>query len=205
MNLSKAGGNLGIIIALIVFSVIIIFHEFGHFLLAKKNGIGVTQFALGMGPNIFSFKKGETEYCLKLFPIGGLCAMVGEDSDEVGENSFNSKTVWQRISVVAAGPVFNFILAFIFSLILVGIVGYDTPSVYKVEENGPAWEAGIQDGDIIREVNGKRVFMYKEFRTEVLMNEAGKPITMVLERNGETYTTVVTPELDADGVYKIQI
>ena len=159
MNLSKAGGNLGIIIALIVFSVIIIFHEFGHFLLAKKNGIGVTQFALGMGPNIFSFKKGETEYCLKLFPIGGLCAMVGEDSDEVGENSFNSKTVWQRISVVAAGPVFNFILAFIFSLILVGIVGYDTPSVYKVEENGPAWEAGIQDGDIIREVNGKRVFM----------------------------------------------
>ena len=205
MNLSKAGGNLGIIIALIVFSVIIIFHEFGHFLLAKKNGIGVTQFALGMGPNIFSFKKGETEYCLKLFPIGGLCAMVGEDSDEVGENSFNSKTVWQRISVVAAGPVFNFILAFIFSLILVGIVGYDTPSVYKVEENGPAWEAGIQDGDNIREVYGKRVFMYKEFRTEVLMNEAGKPITMVLERNGETYTTVVTPELDSDGVYKIQI
>ena len=82
---------MGIIIALIVFSVIIIFHEFGHFLLAKKNGIGVTEFALGMGPTIFGVKRGETTYCLKALPIGGLCAMVGEDTDEVGENSFNSK------------------------------------------------------------------------------------------------------------------
>ena len=72
MNLLKAGGNLGIIIALIVFSVIIIFHEFGHFLLAKKNGIGVTEFALGMGPTIFGVKRGETTYCLKALPIGGL-------------------------------------------------------------------------------------------------------------------------------------
>ena len=131
MNLSKAGGNLGIIVALILFSAIIIIHELGHFLFAKKHGIGVTEFALGMGPTLFSFKKGETEYCLKALPFGGLCAMVGEDSDDLSENSFNSKSVWQRISVVAAGPVFNFILAFVFALVLVGIVGYDTPVVYK--------------------------------------------------------------------------
>ena len=110
MNLSKAGGNLGIIVALILFSVIIIFHELGHFLLAKKNGIGVTEFALGMGPNLFSIKKGETEYCLKALPIGGLCAMVGEDTDDVSDNSFNVKSVWQRISVVAAGPIFNLLI-----------------------------------------------------------------------------------------------
>lgn len=205
MNLSKAGGNLGIIVALIIFSAIIIFHEFGHFLLAKKNGIGVTQFALGMGPNIFSFQKGETEYCLKLFPIGGLCAMVGEDTDEHGENSFNSKSVWQRISVVAAGPIFNFILAFIFAIIMISIVGYDTPVIYKTDENGPAYEAGIMAGDVIKEVNGKHIYMFKEFRTEILLNEAGAPMTMVLERDGETYTTVVTPELTEDGTYKMQI
>lgn len=82
MNLSKAGGSLGIIVALIVFSIIILFHEFGHFLLAKKNGVGVTEFALGMGPILFSFKRGETVYAVKALPLGGSCAMVGEDTDE---------------------------------------------------------------------------------------------------------------------------
>lgn len=103
MNLSKAGGSLGIIVALIVFSIIILFHEFGHFLLAKKNGVGVTEFALGMGPILFSFKRGETVYAVKALPLGGSCAMVGEDTDETGENSFNSKSVWQRFSVIVAG------------------------------------------------------------------------------------------------------
>lgn len=196
---------MGIIVALLIFSAIIIFHEFGHFLLAKKNGIGVTQFALGMGPNIFSFTKGETEYCLKLFPIGGLCAMVGEDTDDDSENSFQSKSVWQRICVVAAGPVFNFILAFVFAVIMIAMVGYDTPVIYKTEENGPAYEAGILAGDVIKEVNGKPIYMFKEFRTEILLNEDGAPMTLTLERDGEEYTTVVTPELSEDGSYKMQI
>ncbi len=205
MNLSKAGGSLGIIVALIVFSIIILFHEFGHFLLAKKNGVGVTEFALGMGPILFSFKRGETVYALKALPLGGSCSMVGEDTDETGDNSFNSKGVWQRFSVIAAGPVFNFILAFVFAVILVSIVGFDTPVVYKVEEGGPAWEAGIRDGDVIQSVNGKKVHMYKEFRIEVLMNSGGAPMEMVLIRNGSTYGTTVTPELGSDGTYKIQI
>lgn len=205
MNLSKAGGSLGIIVALIVFSIIILFHEFGHFLLAKKNGVGVTEFALGMGPILFSFKRGETVYALKALPLGGSCSMVGEDTDETGDNSFNSKGVWQRFSVIAAGPVFNFILTFVFAVILVSIVGFDTPVVYKVEEGGPAWEAGIRDGDVIQSVNGKKVHMYKEFRIEVLMNSGGAPMEMVLSRNGSTYGTTVTPELGSDGTYKIQI
>ena len=81
INGSKAGGNLKILIAVIIFSAIILFHEFGHFLFAKLNGIGVTEFSLGMGPRLFSFQKGETRYSLKLLPIGGSCAMVGEDTD----------------------------------------------------------------------------------------------------------------------------
>lgn len=205
MNLSKAGGSLGIIIALIVFSIVILFHEFGHFLLAKKNGVGVTEFALGMGPTLFSFKRGETVYALKALPLGGSCAMVGEDTDEVGEKSFNSKRPWQRFSVIAAGPVFNFIMAFAFAMILVLIVGYDTPVVYQVVEGGPAAEAGIQAGDVIKEVNGKRIHMYKEFRTESLMNMSGKPMEILLERDGREMTVTVTPALGPDGYYHIQL
>ena len=116
--------------ALIVFSLIVLFHEFGHFLLAKRGGICVVEFSLGMGPRLFSFQKGETRYSLKLLPIGGSCAMVGEDTDEEElPGSFNAASVGGRISVVAAGPVFNFILAFVLAVIIVGFVGYDPSEV----------------------------------------------------------------------------
>ena len=112
-----------ILIAILIFSVIIIFHELGHFLLAKRNGIKVTEFSLGMGPRLLSTQKGETRYSLKLFPIGGSCMMVGEDDDDDSEGSFNKASVWARISVVAAGPIFNFILAFVFAMIITSVAG----------------------------------------------------------------------------------
>ena len=97
-----------IIIAIVIFSAIILFHELGHFLFAKLNKIVVTEFSLGMGPRLFSFEKGDTRYSLKLLPIGGSCAMLGEDTDEEDEpGTFNSAPVGGRIAVVAAGPVFN--------------------------------------------------------------------------------------------------
>ena len=90
-----------IILALLIFSLIVLFHEFGHFLLAKRGGIGVTEFSLGMGPRLFSKQIGETRYSVKLLPFGGSCMMVGEDGESNEENSFGSKSVWTRISVVA--------------------------------------------------------------------------------------------------------
>lgn len=194
---------MGIIMALIVFSIVILFHELGHFLLAKKNGIGVTEFALGMGPTLLSFKRKETVYALKLLPLGGSCAMVGEDTDENGEDSFNSKSPWQRFSVIAAGPVFNFIMAFVFAMILVAIVGYDTPVVYKVIEGEPAAAAGIQSGDVIKKVNGKNIHMYKEFSTESRMNTSGKTMEILLERDGKLIETTVTPQFIEEGYYRI--
>lgn len=103
-----------IIIALIIFSAIILFHELGHFLLAKKNGIRVNEFCLGLGPTLVGVTKGETKYSIKLLPFGGACMMEGEDEESGAEGSFGSKSVWARISVVAAGPVFNFIMAVCF-------------------------------------------------------------------------------------------
>ena len=91
-----------IIIAIVIFSAIILFHELGHFLFAKLNKIVVTEFSLGMGPRLYSFEKGDTRYSLKLLPIGGSCAMVGEDMEDDSENSFNSKGVWARFSVIFA-------------------------------------------------------------------------------------------------------
>ena len=121
-----------IILALLIFSLIVLFHEFGHFLLAKRGGIGVTEFSLGMGPRLFSKQIGETRYSVKLLPFGGSCMMVGEDGESNEENSFGSKSVWTRISVVAAGPIFNFILAFFLSLFIVGSIGYDAPDIVAV-------------------------------------------------------------------------
>ena len=145
--------RLKILIAIIIFSAIILFHEFGHFLFAKLNGISVTEFSLGMGPRLWSFQKGETRYSLKLLPLGGSCAMVGEDTaEEEIPGSFNAASVWGRISVVAAGPIFNFILAFVLAVIIVGFVGYDPAEVLEVDKNSAAAEAGLQNGDIITRI-----------------------------------------------------
>ena len=105
---------MSLILSLLVFSLLIFSHELGHFLLAKKNGIGVTEFAIGMGPTLFHFDKGGTTYSLKMIPFGGFCQMVGEqpeEGDEEREDSFHRKSPWARLSVVLAGPIFNFILA----------------------------------------------------------------------------------------------
>ena len=107
-----------IIIALLIFSIIIIFHELGHFSLAKANGIRVNEFCLGLGPTILGMTKGETKYSLKLLPFGGACMMEGEDGESTDDRACGKKSVWARISVVAAGQVFNFIMAFVFSFIL---------------------------------------------------------------------------------------
>lgn len=101
------------VIAVIIFSVVILIHELGHFLLAKKNHIEVVEFSLGMGPRIISTVKGGTRYSVKLLPLGGSCAMAGEDAEDDSPGTFNSAPVWGRIAVVAAGPVFNFLLAFV--------------------------------------------------------------------------------------------
>ena len=145
------------VIAVIIFSVVILIHELGHFLLAKKNHIEVLEFSLGMGPRILSTVKGGTRYSLKLLPLGGSCAMAGEDAEDDGPGTFNSASVWGRIAVVAAGPVFNFLLAFVLSVIIVGCIGYDPATVLEVTEGSSAEKAGLEAGDVITQYQGYHI------------------------------------------------
>lgn len=186
---------MSIILALIIFSAIILFHELGHFLLAKKNGIVVTEFALGMGPRLFKFEKGGTVYALKLLPFGGSCAMLGEDGSEDEEGAFNTKSPLARISVVAAGPIFNFILAFAASMIILGVVGYDPAEVIYVEEGSPAAEAGLQEGDLITEFQGKNVDIARDLVLQMNLDgiESDEEIQMSYERDGKSYDITYMP------------
>lgn len=182
----KLSKLLNILVAIIIFSVIVVFHELGHFLLAKKNGIEVTEFSLGMGPRLLSTVKGNTRYSLKLFPIGGSCMMVGEDGEEDGPGSFGHASVWGRISVVVAGPIFNFILAFVFALVITSVMGYDPPKVLSVEENSPAEEAGLQVGDIITSFQGKHISIGRDISLyESLYGMQQDQIKMTVKRDGK--------------------
>lgn len=178
-----------------------IVHELGHFLLAKYNGITVTEFSVGMGPKLFSHEWKGTCYCLKLLPFGGSCMMVGEDEESTEEGSFGSKSVWARISVVAAGPIFNFILAFVLSLIIVANVGYDD-TIIDVTPGYPAAEAGMQNGDEILRLNGSRVYVFREVSLYNNLHQ-GEKMDVTYLRDGESFTVSLEPIKDDTGVYRM--
>lgn len=153
-----------ILIGVLLFELIIFIHEFGHFITAKKSGIKVNEFSLGMGPKIFSFGKGETKYSLRIFPIGGFCAMEGEDEESPEPRAFNNAKVWKRMIVVIAGAVMNIILGFV--LMFVVVVQQDSYSSTEVQ-SFPATSfsscTGLQSGDVIKEINGYGISTSMDF------------------------------------------
>ena len=197
------------ILFVLIFGAVVISHEFGHFIVAKVNGIHVVEFAIGMGPDLFSFKRGNTKYSLKLLPIGGACMFEGEDGlkaaeGEESEGSFNKANVWARIGTVVAGPFFNFILGGLVALIMVGMMNIALP-VVDVQENSAAYEAGLQDGDVITELNGDRIYLFGEISLFNQVN-GGREVTITYERQGQEYETSLTPRYDEEyGTHMIGI
>ena len=200
---------MSILFGIVIFSVIILFHEFGHFLLAKLNHVVVVEFSLGMGPRLFSVVKGETRYSLKLLPFGGSCAMLGEDLSDLSEGTFGSKSVWARIAIVAAGPVFNFLLAWFMAVILVWNIGVDRPFLLDVTPDYPAQQAGLQAGDEILSLNGRRTLLYRDVSDYVSNHQAdlakGKSVHVVYRRDGEKMKADIIPKADENGQYKLGI
>ena len=151
-----------VVIAFLILGIVVIVHEFGHFILAKLNGIVVEEFSVGMGPRLLSTDRGGTVYSLRAIPFGGSCMMKGEDEEDTAEGSFNSKSVWRRMSVIFAGPFFNFILAFFGALVIISAVGYDPPRITAVEEGSAAEAAGLQEGDILTRFDGTSVYFGRD-------------------------------------------
>lgn len=209
---------MNIIIALLVFTVIVVLHELGHFLLAKKNGVGVTEFSVGMGPRLITLVKtggkftvklvpsqkyceeredwvGHTWYSWKLLPIGGSCAMVGEDEENDAKDSFQKATVWGKISIIAAGPIFNFISAFVFAVILIGFVGYNPAEVTDVDPNSAAAKAGIEKGDVVTSIDGDKIKIGMDYSVYFSIHDVGDEPLLVkyTKANGEEKEASVDP------------
>ncbi len=143
-----------IIIGILIFELIIFIHEFGHFITAKKCGVKVNEFALGMGPKLIKFQKGETLYSLRLFPIGGFCSMEGEDEKSEDDRAFGNKAVWKRMIIVVAGAVMNIILGFILMMIiLIPSNRFTSHTVAMFTENAKT-SSSLKVGDEITSING---------------------------------------------------
>ncbi len=197
-----------IILFVIIFGIVVISHEFGHFLLGKRNGIRVVEFAIGMGPDIFSFRRGETKYSLKLLPIGGACMFDGEDgvaaeNGEKDEHTFQAANVWARIATIFAGPFFNFLTAFLFALIVVAFTGARRTDIQMIVEGSAAQEAGIMPGDEILRINNERVYLYQEIQLATELTQ-GEPLTLQIKRGEQILDVTVSPRYDErDGMYYI--
>ena len=184
-----------VLVALLVFGVIIALHEFGHFIVAKLCGIKVNQFAIGMGPVLLKKQKGETEYSLRLFPIGGFCAMEGEDEGSEDPKAFNRKPVWKRMLVVVAGATMNLILGFVLILcttLLYGdVIQLRVADFTKNEETGQSTSSsessGLQVGDELISIEGMHLFTDTDLFYQ-LQTVTSDTMEVVVRRNGEKIT-----------------
>ncbi len=185
--------------AAIMLGVLIFVHELGHFLVAKRAGVGVKTFSLGFGPRLIGFKRKETDYRISAFPLGGFVRMVGENPEEQvapeeEEESFSLKPVGWRLAIVAAGPVANIVFALVAYYLLILIWGLPllTTNVSRVVADSPAMEAGLQKGDRILSINGQPVADWYEM-VALIRDSGGRPLRIVLERNKRRVETVVRP------------
>jgi len=195
-----------LLITIILLGVLVVAHEFGHFIVAKKSGIWVQEFAVGMGPKVASVTKGDTEYSIRALPLGGFCRMEGEAEEGIlpSPTSFLSKSVGVRFAVMFAGPFMNFLLAFIMIFGLTCTSYTATPEIRGILPESAAAECGLQPGDTIRKINGKTIHIYDEL-SYLLMDNKGEPIVLeVVGADGMLYRYELQPRLDeASGRYLI--
>ena len=207
---------INLIYFIIILGVIVLIHEGGHFLFAKLFNIYVYEFAVGMGPKLFSkkSKKGETTYSIRAIPIGGFCSLAGEEVDDDNEiprdRKLFAKPVWQRFLVMFFGAGFNFISAvlILFSIGLIWGAADSKPVLGEVIKDNPAYEAGLKEGDYVKKINGHKVRSSDDILIYLQVEDKSKPITFTVERNDKEYEFKVTPveeEVDGNKIYRIGV
>ena len=191
--------DIGNLIAIIItFGVIVFVHEFGHFIFAKMNGIKVNEFSIGMGPSVATWTRGETDYSIRALPIGGYCLMEGMNEESDNKNAYNKKSVLARLSVSLAGPLFNFILAFLFAIVISHFYSIDPPVLTEIIPNSAASEAGFEVGDKIVALDGKKIYNYREIHLYSMMNSPEKPVEITYQRDGQEHVVTLTRKKDPE-------
>jgi len=194
------------IVAIVVFSALVFFHELGHFSVAKLVGIKVHEFAIGMGPKLLGFKKGETDYSIRALPIGGYVRMEGEDEKSNDARSFNNKSIGARIAVILAGPLMNIILGILlFTIIFYNVTGVPTTVIEQTVPNTPAVVSGLEVGDKIVSINENPIDSWEQIVTEISESN-GETIEIEVMRGNELVQKSIVPEQDPEtGQFRIGI
>ena len=194
-----------LISSLLVFLLVVMLHEFGHFSIAKLSGIKVNEFSIGMGPKIYQKQKGETFYSLRALPVGGYVAMEGEEENSHDPRAFNNVSIVKRMAVVLAGAFMNFVLAFIAFTIIFSIAGYGSSEIEKVISNSPADKAGIQSGDLIIKINENKVKDIYDINSIISKNQK-EEMDFQINREGNILNVKIKPEYSVENqIYLIGI
>lgn len=180
-----------------VFFVVVVFHEFGHFIVAKASGIKVHEFAIGMGPKLFTTSKGDTDYSLRLLPIGGYVKMEGEDEHSDDARSFSRKPIGIRMAVIAAGAIMNFVLAIIVFSIYSFNIGVPTTTIDKVTEKFPAYESGLRSGDTITSIDNFNINNWEDIK-KAINASSGSEIKITVLRNEQEHNFFIKPIIEKD-------
>lgn len=196
---------MSILWSILIFGLLILVHEFGHFITAKRNDVKVDEFSLGMGPKLFDLKKGETVYTLRALPLGGYVRMAGmEDQDQEDPRGFNKKTVGQRMAIIFAGPFMNFITALLLFILAFMVVGIPSNSnvIGEVLEGQPAHLAGLKTGDRIVAINGEKVENWRDLVT-IIHGSPGEEISLTVHRDDKVQIFRLIPRKDPDSGFGI--
>lgn len=176
---------LSILGSLVLLSVLVAIHELGHYLMGRKLGFVILEFAIGMGPVVWKTERNGITYALRALPIGGMCRFYGEDQEVVDNRCFNAQPAWKKILVVAAGPVMNLLFAVLLSIVTLTAYGNFVPEVYEIPEtDSPAYRAGLQPGDIVVAVDGDRIDYYNEMTSRILAVK-GDSMVLTVDRGDE--------------------
>lgn len=193
---------IGLIAAVVIFAILVIVHEGGHFFVAKAVGVQVNEFSIGMGPVLYQKHKNGTDYSVRAFPIGGYVALEGENEDSDNEHAFNNRPAWAKALVIAAGPFMNFVLAVLVLALLITYIGTSaTPEIAKAESGSPAYEAGLTEGSTITAVNGESTPDGSDVRnaiSEAAQDSDSVEITFT-DKDGNTQTKDIEFTTDENG------